>query len=181
MSQPSNGLPPILLEGNVSLIPVLEGFYYTNRPENIPLAQIDDFSDVIAELDIPNSVDFPPLDEIRVDSWKLAFYVYSGYELRHHDTIILSPQCCGDLSNIEDWEAVCRYRGEKWTMLWMGHPWSNARYEDSRITLTELWEEDIDADTRTYSISPQKLTKLVSEAKVITEIFLSELVNQLEY
>ena len=51
------------------------------------------------------------------------------------DELIISPQCCGDLSNLEEWYQAAEFRGPGETGLWIGHPHLVVTYDQGQLNL----------------------------------------------
>ncbi len=56
--------------------------------------------------------------------------------------VLVEPQCCADLENLTDWHEAADYRGERWQMLWVGHPWLSVRFDGERLILSDLHESE---------------------------------------
>lgn len=46
-----------------------------------------------------------------------------GIVIKENDKIIIDPQCCADLNNLEEWLDIFNQNKEEWHQLWIGHPW----------------------------------------------------------
>jgi len=68
------------------------------------------------------------------------------------------PQCCGDMSDIENWRDMLAQDCLDNEPLWIGHPWlSVTKFGSKNIKIAETTEYPIDHDLRIFEISPQDL------------------------
>ena len=65
--------------------------------------------------------------------------LYGGFVLRVEESEI-QPTCCGDLSNLEEWLKASDHRGEAWSQIWIGHPWTHVREREDVLEFSELGE-----------------------------------------
>lgn len=85
-----------------------------------------------------------------------------GFALMVDGAIVLEPQCCSDLGNLDRWwQALAS--GEDWQMLWIGHPWSFTRLRAGKIEIAELSENAASA-TVAAALLPDELLAAVVEA-----------------
>ncbi|MCS4305511.1 hypothetical protein [Chryseobacterium sp. BIGb0232] len=67
-----------------------------------------------------------------------------GIVLKKDGEILIEPSCCGDLSNIEDWQKIFDSPSSEWKDLWIGHPWVLYKRENGTISFSEYTEDNID-------------------------------------
>ncbi|MFK7789855.1 MAG: hypothetical protein AB8C95_10245 [Phycisphaeraceae bacterium] len=92
------------------------------------------------------------------------------------DTKTLPPQCCCDLSNLNDWRKATSHRAVEWQMLWIGHPWTHVSAENDRLTLLEPTEEDPPSTLKTFaSFDRSELLSAVSRAEQLKDAFRNRL------
>lgn len=48
--------------------------------------------------------------------------IIGGIVVLENEKIVLEPTCCGDISDIHNWEEIGNAELNKWTQLWIGHP-----------------------------------------------------------
>ncbi len=53
---------------------------------------------------------------------------------------VLTPECCGDLSNWRDWLNATRTQGEAWCDLWIGHPSARVCRKDQNLLVQKVLE-----------------------------------------
>lgn len=110
---------------------------------------------------------------------------YGGLVLADGDKIILSPNCCGKLSDINEWETILNSQEDKWHGLWIGHPYAFFKRMDEKIYLTgaigipgentRAGDEDI-----LFSFDRSELQKAIRGARVEMLKFRKRLVNVLK-
>jgi hypothetical protein len=66
--------------------------------------------------------------------------IIGGYVLKSLNDVLLWPQCCGDLSNITEWEKVLNCKSSQWIEIWVGHPCVSARFENNLLFISGLHE-----------------------------------------
>jgi hypothetical protein len=66
-----------------------------------------------------------------------------GYALIGAGVPHLIPQCCGDLSDLDEWQSLLEDRSPRWEELWIGHPWVNARWRDAYLAISGFHEEGV--------------------------------------
>jgi hypothetical protein len=97
-----------------------------------------------------------------------------GFVLSKAKEHLVRPSCCGDLSNIRDWEQAAGCRQSDWTMLWIGHPWVSLRFEASQLWISNHHEGE---PTRAMCrFHPAALEKATADARVV----LAQLATRLE-
>jgi len=70
--------------------------------------------------------------------------IYGGIVLFQDNEIVLSTNCCGDLSNLSEWENIFIPKSEEWKMLWIGHPFVYYRYANNYIEFSHETEGSAD-------------------------------------
>lgn len=88
-----------------------------------------------------------------------------GIVLKIEDKILIQPNCCGDISNIEDWENIFKTPTSEWRMLWIGHPWVFCKRENGKVFFSEYTESNVED---------------VENIKIVAEVEESELKTELE-
>lgn len=63
-----------------------------------------------------------------------------GFVLSAAGEHLIRPNCCCDLSNLDDWVEASQYREPEWAMLWVGHPWVSVRFEASQLWISDYHE-----------------------------------------
>lgn len=70
-----------------------------------------------------------------VDASEVTPFV-GGLALRIGAEWKVLPQCCGDLSNLFDWQRATVQPEAEWRMLYLGHPWREARRTGDALELS---------------------------------------------
>jgi len=66
-----------------------------------------------------------------------------GLALIHEGEALVLPQCCTDGDDLGPWrEVVDAEEVDGWEMVWIGHPWINARRVGPDVELTTYCEDD---------------------------------------
>ncbi len=109
---------------------------------------------------------FPYQSELFLNQTDFLRVIDAGLSLVHGSDIVLSAQCCTDLTDIDNWETAAAYRGSDWIQLWNGHPWNYVKFEDGDYVITDFTEtEPPDSLDVLYIIPEPLLTKTVQQAK----------------
>jgi len=92
--------------------------------------------------------------------------IYGGIVIFENEKIILSTQCCGDLSNLDEWDNIFGTKTDDWTMLWIGHPFVYYRYNNSYIEFSEATEGSADVNTKVdFKVSLSWLKSQINEIR----------------
>ena len=59
-----------------------------------------------------------------------------GHVLYIGEEAIFTPNCCGDLGNLEDWYAAATHRDSNKAGLWIGHPSLEVRFDGTHLLLS---------------------------------------------
>jgi hypothetical protein len=57
---------------------------------------------------------------------------------------MLTSSCCGDFSDLQNWEEIEAKINEDWEHLWIGHPWVYYRSSGKDIGFSESVEKNLD-------------------------------------
>lgn len=98
-----------------------------------------------------------------------------GYILFISESLRILPSCCGDLSNIDDWEAAVEYLGDEKKELWIGHPWLLVKGDKSRLEITQTAEYGEPAKPEHVSVQRDAIRKEVQKTKIILKEIHSKL------
>jgi hypothetical protein len=98
-----------------------------------------------------------------------------GYILFISKSIRILPSCCGDLSNIGEWEEAVEYFGDEKKELWIGHPWLLVKGNKSRLEITQTAEYGEPSKPEHVTVQRDELRKEVQKTKII----LKEIHNKL--
>ena len=94
--------------------------------------------------------------------------IVGGIVIVENDKIILEPTCCGDISDIQNWEEIEKSELDKWTQLWIGHPWVFYKKTNNHIALSDYTDynlEDFKDITEKYKFSEQKLLSEIKSSR----------------
>ncbi|OJT24984.1 hypothetical protein BO221_11390 [Archangium sp. Cb G35] len=95
-----------------------------------------------------------------------------GQVLFEGEHVVLTPRCCGDLSDLENWEAAARREPDGF---WIGHPQVFASWEEPWLLLREE-EPDRNGVHRAWHLSPHALAEAVLAARKEQEDFARRLI-----
>lgn len=88
-----------------------------------------------------------------------------GLALRVGGEWKVMPQCCGDLSNLSDWRTALVQPEHEPHMLWIGHPWRQARRTGDSLELSRPTEGNEFVGTPDLVISCAALGRAVALAQ----------------
>ena len=77
--------------------------------------------------------------------------------------LLVEPQCCSDLGNLDGWRDAAGHREPGWEMLWVGHPWLSVRYSEPWLMLSDLHESKKPSDR--WAVDPESLRRAVLGAE----------------
>lgn len=87
------------------------------------------------------------LDKIDFDDPEEVDFVMAfdgGVVLKEDDQIHIQHNCCGDRSDIQNWQDIFENHTSAWTMLWIGHPWVLYKRENGKISFSDYTESGMD-------------------------------------
>lgn len=85
---------------------------------------------------------------------------------------VITPTCCSDLGNLNEWNNAARYRSDKWDMLWIGHPWVSIMFDGQQLVISDYHESD--SPTARWSVDPDELTEATVRAEAEISWFATE-------
>lgn len=106
-----------------------------------------------------------------------------GIAILKDEKIVLTPNCCGDLSNIYGWEDIKNNNSKNWTKLWIGHPWVFYRKLEDLIEISEYFDDDnplIKFENIRFSLTEKQLETQLNQVREVQEIFQKRLSNRLK-
>ena len=146
----------------IELVPVLDVMSLKDLGE-VPL-RLDGYAHLV-RLDRPSSVDSitrvvaatrpPGRAELSLDG---------GYAMLAGSEVLFTPQCCGDLGTLGDWEEAMRGSGEDWSELWIGHPCLAYRRDGDALLLQGYVEP---GETATCPLPDEPIYRLEIEALAV--------------
>ena len=102
-----------------------------------------------------------------------------GFALEENDEILLMPQCCGELSDIEFWRGVSEGCED---LNWEAHPLPDVRYKDGRafFVCVDDWEDFEEPFVERFDVSLLDLVRAVKAAEDELRDFEARLTSLLE-
>lgn len=95
-----------------------------------------------------------------------------GYILEVSKTVQITPQCCGSLEDVEDWEAASNWMNTEEMMLWIGHPWLMvSSISDRHIQIRRTAEYGKPDEPAKITIERRKLKQSIIVAREQLDIF----------
>jgi hypothetical protein len=70
---------------------------------------------------------------------EVSFVLEGGVYLEYEDKTIIS-QCCGDISNLENWRTILKADNTSFEELWIGHPTILYKFEKDKIIFSDYTE-----------------------------------------
>ncbi|MBD0404520.1 hypothetical protein [Flammeovirga sp. EKP202] len=92
--------------------------------------------------------------------------ISGGIVIVENDNIIVEPNCCGDLSDILNWEEIGNASFNKWTSLWIGHPWIYFKRTDKYISISDFTEKNLEEFKSISEKHKLSEEELVAEIKI---------------
>ena len=102
------------------------------------------------------------------DFQKYVGQIIGGIVIVENDKIIIEPTCCGDISDIQNWEEIENAELERWNQLWLGHPWIFYKRTKNHITFSDYTDynlEDFKDISEKYKFSEQKLLSEIKSSR----------------
>jgi hypothetical protein len=155
-------------EAVVRLLPVKEGCW---------LVSIDQLTDPrVLEFLVRSSAEKLTEDEepagIRQNPDPDSLTVFSGgFALCIDGDVRITPRCCGDLSDIEQWQTAADHRGAEKVAVWIGHPWIQVHFDGEELVFTEGDEEQGVEISHDCGVAPDLLQESVSQARLDLDAF----------
>lgn len=100
-----------------------------------------------------------------------------GFALCDNGEPTFLPQCCGDLSNLDQWQNAATHRGTDAAVIWIGHPWIEARYQHPHLLLAMAPESTATGCQASHLVEPAALAAAVNRARVEVAEFCSAVVT----
>ena len=85
------------------------------------------------------------IKEVNLSNFKEEMVALSGgIVIQNNNEILIEPTCCGDISDIQNWEEIRNTELNKWTQLWIGHPWVFYKKNDNYITISDYTDNNLE-------------------------------------
>ncbi|WP_083190182.1 hypothetical protein [Chryseobacterium artocarpi] len=126
------------------------------------------------------------LGEIDADDSEEDLCVLSfdgGVVFKNNNEFLIEPNCCSDLSNIQEWQAIFENETSEWKDIWIGHPWILYKRENGIISFSDYTEECTivpENITIKFEIPEAVLTKELEKVKQHQINFNNRILNILE-
>ena len=94
--------------------------------------------------------------------------IIGGIVILENDKIVLEPTCCVDLSDIQNWEEIESTELNKWTLLWIGHPWIFYKRTEKYIAISDYTDynlEDFKDISEKHKFSEQELLSEIKSSR----------------
>jgi hypothetical protein len=107
--------------------------------------------------------------------------LYGGIVIKENNKIIIEPQCCSDLNDLEEWLDIFNHNEYEWHQLWIGHPWIFYRKQNGYIEFSNYCEDnkfDAESNVILCRIAENWLKSELNTAKA-NQIILSEKVAKI--
>lgn len=118
---------------NFNFKPIEQGSY---------LVDIETIDDENLKIILESKLDKIDFDDPEEVDFVMAFD--GGVILKEDDQIYIQPNCCGDMSDIQNWQDIFENNTSAWTMLWIGHPWVLYKRENGKISFSDYTESGMD-------------------------------------
>lgn len=106
------------------------------------------------------------LQEIDCEKFEDEMVAFDGgIVLKDDSQVLITPTCCGNIGNINEWQRILDNKTSDWSEMWIGHPWIFYRKENGKVQFSDY--------------SDVNLSEFI-HIKAIFEIDESELKNELE-
>ena len=92
--------------------------------------------------------------------------ICGGIAIKINNQCLITPNCCGDIGNIRDWEDIFTEGKTTWQMLWIGHPWIFYRRQNGHIEFSDYHEANLE------DIDNLKIILTIKEADLKKELIL---------
>jgi hypothetical protein len=83
------------------------------------------------------------------------------------DKVIIEPSCCGDMSDIKNWESIEFSELNKWNHLWIGHPWVFYKKTEEHISFSDYTDYNLEEFKNISEIYRFPEQELISQIKEI--------------
>ncbi|UKB78892.1 hypothetical protein [Chryseobacterium sp. MEBOG07] len=127
------------------------------------LVDIKTIDDETLKMIVEAKIEDMESEESEEDVFVMAFD--GGIVLKIENDILIQPNCCGDISNIEDWKNIFKNPSSEWKDIWIGHPWVLYKTENGKVCFSEYTESNIED---------------IENIKIVAEVDESELKVELE-
>ncbi|WP_126653607.1 hypothetical protein [Chryseobacterium aureum] len=126
------------------------------------LVDIETIDDENLKMIVEAQMEDTEQDQSEEDMYVMAFD--GGIVLKIEDKILIQPNCCGDISNIEDWKNIFKTSSSEWKALWIGHPWVFYKRENEKVCFSEYTESNVE------DVENIKIVAEVGEAELKAEL-----------
>ena len=109
------------------------------------------------------------IEDVNLSNFEEEMVALSGgIVIQNNNEILIEPTCCGDISDIQNWEEIRNTELNKWTQLWIGHPWVFYKKKDNYITISDYTDynlEDFKDISEKHKFSEQELLSEIKSSR----------------
>ncbi|MCX8524210.1 hypothetical protein OF897_09785 [Chryseobacterium formosus] len=88
------------------------------------------------------------LQEIDLNKFEDEVSIFDGgIVLTDKDKILIEPNCCGDIGNIDEWQRILDSTTSDWSDLWIGHPWIFYRKQNGKVQFSDYSDVSLEEFT----------------------------------
>jgi hypothetical protein len=91
----------------------------------------------------------------------------------------IDSNCCGDISNIDNWREILVSNNTHWQTLWIGHPEIAYKFDETFIYLSEYLENAKDIEVK-FQFDRLEFCKLLAEKIKLFDAFKSKVYEVLD-
>ncbi|MFZ4931187.1 hypothetical protein [Chryseobacterium sp. Mn2064] len=127
-----------------------------------PLVDIENIDDGNLQMIIEGRLADRDPDDPDGGEFMLAFD--GGLVLKQDNQVHIHPNCCGDMSDIQNWKNIFENKTSEWALLWIGHPWVLYKRENGIISFSEYTESNAE------DLKDIKITVEIEETELRTQL-----------
>jgi hypothetical protein len=94
--------------------------------------------------------------------------ISGGIVIIENGIIIIEPSCCGDLSDIKNWEDI-KQSNKEWKQLWIGHPWLFYRQNNENIYISDYTDFNLKDFKDIFDKHQFSKSEFVSQIELVRE------------
>jgi len=94
------------------------------------------------------------LEDINMENFKEEVSAFEGgLVIKKENEVLLTPSCCGDLTNFQEWFGIEKSANFDWQQIWIGHPWIFYR-KGEKVNVIEFSNLSNDNELKENTIPP---------------------------
>lgn len=107
------------------------------------LVDVEKISDTTLKILVENE-----LKDVDTNNFEEELIALSGgIVISDNNKILITTNCCGDLTDLANWETVFQDNSNEWTQLWIGHPFVYYRNRNNVVEFSNETESNADEYT----------------------------------